>query len=413
MMNTLRRYNMNLLKEGVENGKVIKTQLSRKITIDGHTETYPIYKVSINNLFYNDKNDRIATWISQYKADNNLNKIDMNNLEKYNDIIQDFIFKSNPEAIKMTQANIELVDQREAGVVLADGRIIDGNRRFTCLRNLSKENQRFNFFETVILDKNLENNSKQIKMLELMIQHGEESKVDYNPIDRLVGVYNDIIENRLLTVKEYAMSTNRTESEVNKQVDLAKLLVEFLETINAPKQFHIARDMDLNGPLVELLGILKKNKNEDQGEEIKYAVFTNFLMQPHGDMTRFIRKIKSVANSKYLDQYLEEQMEIAEKVIDKLPEVGQVTKKVINEVFRSDEDTKEELKRSLDKAEMKAKSTETRNRPSLILERVVDSLETIDINIFSKLNEEQIASIVSQIDILEEKLNEIKEYINV
>lgn len=400
---------MNLLKEGIENGVVLKTELSRKITIDGHTEAYPVYKVKLDYLFYNDQNDRIATWISQYKADKNIKKMDMNDMALYNNIIQEFIFKSSPDSLKKTQANIELVDQREPGVVLVDGRIIDGNRRFTCLRNLSKENPRFNYFETVILDKSLENNLKQIKMLELMIQHGEESKVDYNPIDRLVGIYNDIIDSKLLTVKEYARSTNMIESELNKQIELAKLLVDFLETINAPNQFYIARDMDLNGPLVELQGILRKIKNKDEAENIKYVVFTNFLMQPQGDMTRFIRKIKTVASSKYLPEYLDEQMEISEKVLDKLPEIGKVTRDVIKETFRSDEETKEELKRSLEKAEFKAKSSETRNKPLQVLEKVGDSLETIDINIFSKLNEEQMSSIVAQIDKLEEVLKIIRE----
>jgi hypothetical protein len=413
MMSILRRFNMNLLIEGIESGLVIKTKLSRKLTIDGITEAYPVYKVRLDYLFFNDQNDRIATWISQYKADKNISKIDMSDLKAYNDIIHEFIYKSNPDAIKKTQANIELMDQREPGVVLIDGRIIDGNRRFTCLRNLSDKSQKFNYFETVILEKNLENSAKQIKMLELMIQHGEESKVDYNPIDRLVGVYNDIIENRLLTPKEYAMSTNVSETEVSKLMDQAELLVEFLEMINAPKQFYIARDMDLNGPIVELQGILKKSKDEDERDQLKSAAFTNFLMQPHGDMTRFIRRFKTVTSSKYLGDFLEEQMEIAEQVIDKLPDEGKVTSKVINEVFRSDEDTKEKLKNSLDKAELKAKSSETRNRPLVVLEKVKEMLETVDTNIFSKLNEEQLSSILTQIDSIEEILNIIREEGNV
>ncbi len=405
---------MNLLKDGLGLGAIIETQQSRKITIDGHTDVYKVYKVKLDYLFYNDQNDRIATWISQYKADNNVNKMDMSNMKQYNSIIHDFITKSNPGAITKTQANIELFDQRESGVILADGRIIDGNRRFTCLRNLFKDKpNKFGYFETVILEKDIENNLKQIKMLELMIQHGEEIKVDYNPIDRLVGIYNDIIDSKLLSIKEYANSTNTSESEVNKQVELSKLLVEFLETINAPKQFHIARDMDLNGPLHELYGILKKVKNEEQVEDIKSIAFINFLMQPHGDMTRFIRKIKTVANSKYIDEFIEEQLDIAEKVIDKLPEVGQVNKKVINEVFRGDEKVKEELRRSLEKVEFKAKSSESRNRPLAILEKVGDSLDTIDINIFDKLNEEQLSSFISQIEKIEEKLNDLKGCIDV
>lgn len=404
---------MNLLIEGIEKGVVLKTDLSRKLTYDGITDIYPVYKVRLDYLFFNDKNDRIATWISQYKANNNISKLDISDIEKYNNIIHDFIYKSNPEAIKKTQVNIGILHQQQPGVVLLDGRIIDGNRRFTCLRNLAKNNSAYNYFETVILEKNIENNAKEIKILELMIQHGEESKVDYNPIDKLVGIYNDIIENELLTPKEYAMSTNITEVELNKQIELAKLLVEFLEMINAPEQFHIARDMDLNGPLVELQGILKKTKDNNKKEEIKNAVFTNLLMQPDGDMTRYIRKVKDIVNTKYMDEFLVEQMKIAEKVIDRLPEVGKVTNKIINEVFTNDEETKDDLKKSLKKSYEKAKSLENRNRPLAILQKAGDSLEEIDTNIFSKLNEEQITAIITQLDKIQESLDIIREATNV
>lgn len=404
---------MNLLIEGIEKGIVTEVGTSRKITIDGHTQAYPVYKVKLDYLFFNDQNDRIATWISQYKADNHIDKIDIKDKKEYNDIIHNFIVKSNPESIKKTKANIELVDQREPGVILADGRIIDGNRRFTCLRELSEKNPKFSYFETIILNADLENHAKQIKMLELMIQHGEESKVDYNPIDRLVGVYNDIIDKKLLTPKEYAYSTNITENEVNKQIELANLLVEFLEIINAPKQFYIARDMNLDGPLRELQGILKKTKDEDKREEIKNVAFVNFLMQPHGDMTRFIRKIKTVVSSNFLDDYLEEQLDIAEKVLDNLPEEGKMTNEVIKNEFRSDEETKEALKRSLDKAETKAKSTESRNKPLQILSKIGDLLETIDTYIFMKLKEDEKNEIVCKIDQIDELLNQIREDANV
>ena len=49
---------------------------------------------------------------------------------------------------------------------MADGRIIDGNRRFTCLRQLERENPgKVYRFETVILDDGYENFGKQIKLL--------------------------------------------------------------------------------------------------------------------------------------------------------------------------------------------------------------------------------------------------------
>ena len=52
---------------------------------------------------------------------------------------------------------------------------------------------------------------KQIKLLELAIQHGEEKKVDYDLIDYAIGTYRDIVQTGLLTVEEYAASANETE----------------------------------------------------------------------------------------------------------------------------------------------------------------------------------------------------------
>lgn len=402
---------MNLLREGIEKGYVKTTGVSRKLTLGGITETYEVYKVQLDLLFYNDQNDRIATWISKYKADNKINSIDMSNLEYYNKIIRDFIYQSNPEAIKKTTTNIDFVGQREPGVILSDGRIIDGNRRFTCLCDLKQKDLKYNWFETVILEESIENNEKQIKMLELMIQHGEESKVDYNPIDRLVGVYNDIVEKKLLSEVEYIQSTNESASEVRKKVELAILLVEFLETINAPKQFYIAREMDLNGPLVELHGILKKETDEDIRDAIKNAVFTNFLLQPDGDMTRFIRQIKAVVKSKYKEEFLEEQLEIAEKVFDELPKVGNVTNTTIRE-FRSNLEVQEKLQKSMTKAVTKVKATETKNQPLVMLDKSVDLLETIDPNIVQKMNEEQKSEMLIQIEKIFEIINNVKEVIN-
>lgn len=173
----------NLLQQGKMDGSVIPTELSRKLTIDGITNTYQVYKIRLDLLYYNDQNDRISTWISQYKTENGVSVLDRSDSEKYNSLIEEFIVKSNPLSIEKTQANIKLFDQKEYGVVLADGRIIDGNRRYTCLRRLSKENDKFKYFEAVILERSFESSAKEIKKLELSIQHGEESKIDYNPIN--------------------------------------------------------------------------------------------------------------------------------------------------------------------------------------------------------------------------------------
>ena len=403
---------MNLLRDGITQGFVIKTDRATKLTIDGITETYPVYQIRLDALYYNDQNDRIATWISQYKSDNKTETIDRTDLESYNNIIHEFIVKSNPDKLKSTQKNISFIGQQKYGVVLNDGRIIDGNRRFTCLRNLAVDDPKFNYFEAVILDRDIENSAKQIKMLELHIQIGEEARVDYDPIDRLVGIYNDIIVNKILTVHEYAVSTGaQSDNDVQKEVERAKLLAEFLEAINAPGQFYIARDLNMSNPLIELQAILRKIKDEDKKEEVKYAVFTNCLLQPEGDMTRFLRQLKAVAGSNYLDEFIEKELEIAESVIDNLPEVGQVNKEVINQL-RKDEETKRELRKTMDIVTNKAKASATRDKPNQILLKAVDSIETIDMNIFKKLTNEQKSEIEEHLSSLENLIMQLREAIN-
>ena len=248
-------------------------------------------------------------------------------------------------------------------------------------------------------------NTKEIKMLELMIQHGEEGKIDYNPIDRLVGIYNDIIDKKLLTIAEYAKSTNESEAEVRKKITLANLMVEFLEYINAPKQFYIARDLELDGPLIELAAILKKCPDEETREKMKISMFSNILMKPEGDITRFVRQVKSVVETEYLDDFIEEQIEIAEQIAEEIPE--KVTdSKAINEGVRKNEQLKNQLSHSMEKVVTKVKRTETRNRPALMVEKSIISLDSIDLKIIERLEQDELI-------VLQDKVEELKAKITI
>ena len=131
---------------------VQKTTLTRKVTYAGKTAAYPVYRVRLDALYYNDQNDRIATWITRYRSENGADSLARLTSEAYNGVIETFIYESNPESIQKTQKNIALVGQREPGVALSDGRIVDGNRRYTCLRRIQRETSEPIYFETVIMD---------------------------------------------------------------------------------------------------------------------------------------------------------------------------------------------------------------------------------------------------------------------
>lgn len=404
---------MNLLTNGREIKAVIPTENNKKIVIDNRPENYPVYKIRLDQLYYNDQNDRIATWVSQHKIDNGIDDFDLSNKENYNKIIHEFITDSNRDALRKTQTNIKMVGQQEVGVVLSDGRIIDGNRRFACLFNIAKETGTTQYFEAVILDYNIENNAKQVKLLELMLQHGVDEKIGYNPIERLVGIYNDIIGTKLLTIKEYAHSVNQSENEINLEVEKAKLMIDFLEFINAPKQFHLARHFNLADPLKELYGMLKKVKDDDKKEDLKNSVFAQLLMQPYGDMTRHVRKIgKIAASSKFRNAFLDEQMEIAEKVCDELGKFPKVTSKEISEI-RANEEIKSSFLHSTEKYVSRVDSEDTRNEPAKHAEKACDCLDSIDSNIFKKLTSEQKDAISEKLDSLEEKIANIRSKLDV
>lgn len=402
----------DLLNEGVEKNYVIKTDQRKKYNIGGQTMVYDIYKIDLDALYFNDKNDRIATWISKYKAEHDNQDFNTNDRENYNSIIQEFIVDSNPSAIDRTQSNIDLLGQREPGVVLNDGRIIDGNRRFTCLRRLREQNSLKNrYFEAIILNFDLKHNEKQIKVLELQIQLGEDTKIDYNPIDRLVGIYNDLIDKKLLTIQEYADATNEKISEIEKKIQLANLMVDYLDYINAPLQFYLARENDIEGPLHEILRALRKCKTEDDADNVKQILFHELLMKPDGDMTRYIRKTAdNIVSSKYREAFIEETFECIEETQKELldPENQKLDKKELINKVRNNNRVKEIMQKSRTKIIEKNDREKIINEPVALLNKSIETIEQIDINIFKKLSDSQLEDVKYYLSKLEDLLNVIR-----
>ena len=178
---------MSLLEEGIATGNVLPTGRKEKHSIDNVTRDFDIYRIKCDLLFYNDQNDRIATWVSEYNAAQDADLLALGR-EEYNGAIEGFIVESNPGALKKTEKSIALRGQLRPGIVLNDGRVIDGNRRLTCIRRLARQNNEAGWFEAAVIDDATGSDPKRIKLLELAIQIGEEEKVAYDPVDRLVGV---------------------------------------------------------------------------------------------------------------------------------------------------------------------------------------------------------------------------------
>jgi hypothetical protein len=234
-------------------------------------------------------------------------------------------------------------------------------------------------------------------MLELAIQHGEEKKVDYNPIDRLVGIYQDIIDTELLTVEEYADSTNETVFEVKKRVESALLLAEFLEFIHMPKQWHIAREYQVVNIITELLPLLRKCSTEEMRTKVKNAVFANVMMKTITDGRKYVRNLSQMMDNGFFMSYIKEQERIGTDLIAELNEVQPASKRELDRFVSTHEETAEDLQLSLDKSLLKAKKQETRSRPSQIVSKSISLLKDVDTNIFDKLTEPEKENLRSQL----------------
>src|SRR5699024_2445586 len=379
---------MNLLEMNFEKSSTKKLPLKRK------TQVLNVYRIPIKHLKYNVKNGRIATFISQYIDENGPLPEDR---EEFNNIIEKFIIDSNPKAFQKTKSTIKELGQMEPAVVLSDGIVIDGNRRFTVLRQLSKEERnsaQFEYIDAVVLDRDIYND-KDIKRLELNLQHGLESKVDYNPIERLVDIYETLIAEDsdtgepLFSIKEYARDAQMKENDVKKDKEVAELLLEYLEFLHQPKKFHIARQQKIDGPLREIHNILKSRKIDESKQcEIKEFLFANLLTLKE-DPIRIIRALRKPLEDERLKEKLLEQSE------DSLDEIDEVlsSDEVQNEVEKTGvvnvpSEIQESIIRVTEDAVDNSKQQDARNQPIEALRKAVNNIRQVDRRALSYFDDE-------------------------
>lgn len=381
---------------------------SKKLTIQGMTKIFDVYRIPIEHLIYNKKNGRIATYVSQFIDEGNEFPIGDN--EAFNKIIEDYIEKSNPDALKKTKANIKIMSQTEPAVVLANGVVLDGNRRFTSLRQLSREGAgaEFSYLEAVILE-NGNYTEKDIKRLELNLQHAVESKVEYNPIDRLVDIYRDLIEEGgTFSPEEYARETQMTLNKVKEEIAIANLMVEYLDYVRQPLKFYIARDQKIDGPIREIYKILRsKNIDLDRIEDIKEFLFLNILSLG-GDISRRIREIRSVIEDGKLSTELFNELDESE-ILDDANDYfeDEKTKELVSstKVLNLDKGIKTAITQVTENYVESKKLSNAQNQPVEMLKKAQNIIKEIDKDAVERMNPELQATFISIVEKIQSELN--------
>ena len=326
------------INTGTAEGWLRQTDNVNEIRVNGQSQNQRVYEVRIDRLHYNVQNGRIATFISRYQMEHGKLPEDV---EARDELIEKMIEEDNPARLKTTRLDIKTKGQQDVAIILSNGIVIDGNRRFTCLRMLSREESQPRFLRCYIFPDTFD--EKAIKGLELEIQLGRDEKVDYDPISRLVDI-NTWVNGGRMTSEEY-----RTYANISKG-DMGKFL----------RQIDVLND------------------------------FLDFI-----DRTRKVRELCDyVAESEQGDgSYVDEQLEIVEQVLEKLedmPENTAVSTEFIRDNIGADANLKNEQKASNEKARMRAGNRAIKNGQVRNTHDALGSLSGIDDDLLGKLASEQL-----------------------
>lgn len=200
------------------------------LTYHGERTTFNAYRIPLSIMTYNPYNGRIGSVVKSYERQNHA--LDSDNSDDIA-LIEKFLWESKKEANERTKKSLLEDHQQRYGIVTADGKIIDGNRRASLLNNIWNDGtiaanlkQHTQFFEAIILP--IDADRKEILRLETTYQMGEDAKVDYGPIEKYLKAGDLASEG--FSNNDIASFMGIKPPEVKTYLDVLKMMDEYLET---------------------------------------------------------------------------------------------------------------------------------------------------------------------------------------
>jgi hypothetical protein len=215
--------------------------------LKGKRHELDVYRIPIKYLYFNIENGRYADKMIQLRADNPGVAIDPRQPKWRNEIWR--MLKgdypgtaSDKEPFMKLRDDMKGKQQLKPGVVLDDGGVLDGNRRLAVLLDLSSTEPnppRFEFFDGVILDKNVD--EKDRWRIEAGLQIGRDEKLAYSPINQLLKIKQgvELFRGNPNPAREIAkVLFGVPEKEVKKDVQKISLIDEYLKVIGKPGGYN-------------------------------------------------------------------------------------------------------------------------------------------------------------------------------
>ena len=391
------------------------TAQTKPIPLDDKTVDCQVYNIPLDKLRYNSKNGRIFMEVNSLKTTNgiDLKSMEQNDVEEFNKEFETLIWDSEPEKNQDTLENIEKYGQLEIGVVLSDGVVIDGNRRFTCLRKLHEKHPddiRFKYFKAAILFTEDDSISqKAIKKYEFQVQFGRDRAVDYKAVNFAMSIYQEVKSNEF-TIPEIAEDVNKKPSDINKIVKTCELIEEFLKYIHQEDQLFIAEELKIYFPFEPLGSYIKDAEAKLSVTDIlerKHMFFDFIIAMDVALPTQEFRDnlIKKIfksdkhftnLNNQYKNKY-------KKSVFDSLINVTCTPEEYVTKVHDFKTTTDSDEIKTIYKDEVKAYDMEKRvDQPIQLCKELIEILKNIDLTSFLNATS----------PVADNKLREIKNYLD-
>jgi len=234
-----------------------ETERTLRVWLKGRKEDLRVYRIPIQYLYFNIENGRYADKMLQLKADNPeadidpkepiwKDKISQMLKGEYSGSLEMEGTERDKDAFERLKDDIEKREQLNPGIVLADGGVIDGNRRLAVLISLG--DRRFSRFDGVILPSDVPAEDRW--RIEVGIQLGKDQQLDYSPINKLLKIRQGLQMFKSMTLPSGKTAEDMvadalygvSKDDVLKSIELITLIDEYLDFFKCTGQYHLVGD---------------------------------------------------------------------------------------------------------------------------------------------------------------------------
>ena len=209
------------------------------LILQGQKKKIIVYRLPIELLYYNIRNGRFAAEYASLvkKHGGELKAEDPNDAKK----IKHLLLGLDKNETSRTYDDIKLKGQWLAGIITEDGYVIDGNRRMSILTQLFEDtaDDNFKYLNVAKLDEPISAND--LWKIEAGIQLGKDEILRYGPINELIKLQEGVSAG--ISTKEIAKTLYGIddESEIEEKLDRLELIKEYLNFIDRPDDFEVAK----------------------------------------------------------------------------------------------------------------------------------------------------------------------------